>query len=104
MVLEGLFLFFSFFPCCGFELRASCLVDRWLYHMSHSDSDFCVGYFQDRVSPNSSPGLALNCDPTDLCLLATGTGWVLVAHACNPSYTGGRDQEDHGLKLALKIV
>jgi hypothetical protein len=23
---------------------------------------------------------------------------VLVAHACNPSYSGGRDQEDHGLK------
>jgi hypothetical protein len=23
-----------------------------------------------------------------------------VAHACNPSYLGGRDQEDHGLKPA----
>jgi hypothetical protein len=23
-----------------------------------------------------------------------------VAHTCNPSYTGGRDQEDHGLKPA----
>jgi hypothetical protein len=23
-----------------------------------------------------------------------------VAHACNPSYSGGRDQEDHGLKAA----
>jgi hypothetical protein len=23
-----------------------------------------------------------------------------VAHACNPSYSGGRDQEDHGLKSA----
>jgi hypothetical protein len=22
--------------------------------------------------------------------------WALVAHACNPSYSGGRDQEDHG--------
>jgi hypothetical protein len=21
--------------------------------------------------------------------------WVLVAHSCNPSYSGGRDQEDH---------
>jgi hypothetical protein len=21
--------------------------------------------------------------------------WALVAHACNPSYSGGRDQEDH---------
>jgi hypothetical protein len=25
---------------------------------------------------------------------------VLVAHACNPSYSGGRDQEDHSLKSA----
>jgi hypothetical protein len=25
---------------------------------------------------------------------------VLVAHTCNPSYSGGRDQEDHGLRLA----
>jgi hypothetical protein len=23
-----------------------------------------------------------------------------VAYACNPSYSGGRDQEDHGLKQA----
>jgi hypothetical protein len=23
-----------------------------------------------------------------------------VAHACNPSYSGDRDQEDHGLKTA----
>jgi hypothetical protein len=25
-------------------------------------------------------------------------GQAPVAHACNPSYSGGRDQEDHGLK------
>jgi hypothetical protein len=25
---------------------------------------------------------------------------VLVAHTCNPSYSGGRDQEDHGSKPA----
>jgi hypothetical protein len=24
-----------------------------------------------------------------------------VAHTCNPSYSGGRDQEDHGSKSAL---
>jgi hypothetical protein len=24
---------------------------------------------------------------------------AIVAHACNPSYSGGRDQEDHSLKL-----
>jgi hypothetical protein len=28
------------------------------------------------------------------CLLSQ----MLVAHACNPSYLGGRDQEDRGLK------
>jgi hypothetical protein len=27
-------------------------------------------------------------------------GWVLVAHAWNPSYSGGRDQEDCGSKPA----
>jgi hypothetical protein len=26
---------------------------------------------------------------------------VLVAHACTPGYSGGRDQEDHGLKPVL---
>jgi hypothetical protein len=26
--------------------------------------------------------------------------WVPIGHTCNPSYSGGRDQEDHGLKLA----
>jgi hypothetical protein len=26
--------------------------------------------------------------------------WVPVAHTCNPSYSEGRDQEDHGLKPA----
>jgi hypothetical protein len=26
--------------------------------------------------------------------------WVLVAHACNPSCSGGRDQEDQDLKPA----
>jgi hypothetical protein len=27
---------------------------------------------------------------------------VLVAHACNPSYPGGRYQEEHSSKSALK--
>jgi hypothetical protein len=27
-----------------------------------------------------------------------------VAHTCNPSYSGGRDQEDHSSKPARKIV
>jgi hypothetical protein len=27
-------------------------------------------------------------------------GWASVAHSCNPSNSGGRDQEDHGLRSA----
>jgi hypothetical protein len=27
-------------------------------------------------------------------------GLALMAHTCNPSYSGGRDQKDHGSKLA----
>jgi hypothetical protein len=30
----------------------------------------------------------------------TYSGWALVAHSCNPSYSGGRDREDHGSKPA----
>jgi hypothetical protein len=26
--------------------------------------------------------------------------WASVAHTCNPSYSGGRDQEDHSSKPA----
>jgi hypothetical protein len=29
------------------------------------------------------------------------TGQVPVAHGCNPNYSGGRNQEDHGSKPAL---
>jgi hypothetical protein len=28
------------------------------------------------------------------------SSWAPVAHTCNPRYSGGRDQEDHGLKPA----
>jgi hypothetical protein len=31
-------------------------------------------------------------------------GQAPVAHACNRSYSGGRDQEDHGSKPAQEIV
>jgi hypothetical protein len=33
-------------------------------------------------------------------ILKRKEGWVLVAHACNPSYLGDRDQEDGSLKPA----
>jgi hypothetical protein len=29
----------------------------------------------------------------------THISWVLMANDCNPSYSVGRDQDDHGLKL-----
>jgi hypothetical protein len=29
-------------------------------------------------------------------LLKCDSGWVLVTHICNCSYSGGRYQEDHG--------
>jgi hypothetical protein len=29
-------------------------------------------------------------------LKETYFSWVLIAHTCNPSYSGGRDQEDCG--------
>jgi hypothetical protein len=28
----------------------------------------------------------------------------MVTHTCNPSYSGGRDQEDHGSKPALNPI
>jgi hypothetical protein len=41
----------------------------------------------------------LLCQLNDLVLKEDGRR-VLVAHACNPRYPGGRDQEDHSLKPA----
>jgi hypothetical protein len=29
------------------------------------------------------------------------TVWALVAHVCNPSYSGGRDQKDHSWQIVL---
>jgi hypothetical protein len=38
------------------------------------------------------------------CITLITLSWVPVAHACNPSYSGGRDQEDHGSKSAGQTV
>jgi hypothetical protein len=35
-----------------------------------------------------------------ICLIKSIRIQMLVAHACNPSYSGGTDQEDHGSKPA----
>jgi hypothetical protein len=49
-----------------------------------------------RDSYNDHPTLFIVCQES----LKPHLGQVLVAHACNPSYTGGRDQEDLGSKPA----
>jgi hypothetical protein len=33
-------------------------------------------------------------------LLKACLSWALVSHDCNPSYSGGRDEKNHGLKPA----
>jgi hypothetical protein len=40
------------------------------------------------LDPNLSPHIKIN------------SSWVPVAHACNPSYSGGRNQKDYGSKPA----
>jgi hypothetical protein len=37
-----------------------------LYHLNHTSSPFCCGYFGDGVLKNYFPGLASNQDPPDL--------------------------------------
>jgi hypothetical protein len=32
--------------------------------------------------------------------ISTNGSWLLVAYDCNPSYLGGRDQENHGTRPA----
>jgi hypothetical protein len=43
----------------------------------------------------------LNADLLIILYLYAMGSQALVAHACNSSYSGGRDQEDHGSKPAL---
>jgi hypothetical protein len=37
---------------------------------------------------------------TDLHTTKEIAGWRLVAHTCNPQYSGGRDQEGYGSRPA----
>jgi hypothetical protein len=57
-----LLLLFFVFAILGLELKA--------YSLSHSPALFCEGFFWDRISQIICPGLALNCDPPDICLLS----------------------------------
>jgi hypothetical protein len=52
---------FSFFAVLGLEL--------WAYTFCWPF--FCDGFFQDKSLSNYLPRLALNCDPSDLCLLSS---------------------------------
>jgi hypothetical protein len=59
---------FAFLRYWGFFLRTSCLLDRHCYHLTHSTSPFCLGYFWDTVSWIISSGLPSNCDSPYLYL------------------------------------
>jgi hypothetical protein len=48
---------------------------------------------------SSNPSATKKTKNSKTCL-----SWVPVAHACNPSFSGGRDQEDRGSKPAPGIV
>jgi hypothetical protein len=124
-----------------------CSTGAWTHLEPLCQLYFCVWrFFWDKVLQNYLPGLALNLNPPDLCLLSswyyrcepslpdsksvvskayscpsqwsyrehwllqvtqmeicqqeTLTSQAAVAHSCNPSYSGDRDQEDHGSKPA----
>jgi hypothetical protein len=51
--ISVIILYLKFFGSMGFELRVSHLGGRpftTFYHLSHTISPFCFGYFRDRVS------------------------------------------------------
>jgi hypothetical protein len=64
-------LLLLFLEVLGFELRASCLVGRSSTIGFTSPNLLGVGYFRDRVSRTICPGLALNLNPLELCLLSS---------------------------------
>jgi hypothetical protein len=58
-----IFYLFIFLVGLEFELRSSRLQCRRLYHLSHTSSPFCSGYFGDGGLSNYLPVLASNLDP-----------------------------------------
>jgi hypothetical protein len=48
---------------------------------------YCISHFTNETD-----------EPLNIIIYKTG--WMLVAHSCNPSYSGGRDQKDCGLMPA----
>jgi hypothetical protein len=51
-----------------FELRAFTLAKQALYHLSHTSSPFCSGYFGDGDIANYLPRLASKLNPSDFSL------------------------------------
>jgi hypothetical protein len=60
---------FTFFG--GFEVRVSCLLGRHSYSLSHSASPFFLWWIFFEILPTICPGMALDLDPPDLCLLSS---------------------------------
>jgi hypothetical protein len=52
--------FFLFFGGPGVCTQSLALAKQVLYHLSHTSRAFCSGYFEDGVSMNYLPGVALN--------------------------------------------
>jgi hypothetical protein len=68
-------------------------IDMTLYVSGHSFEHICSEWWKEPVAqcqgPNETPQGAIILKKLKNCQ---------VAHACDPSYSGGRDQEDPGLK------
>jgi hypothetical protein len=66
-IFDGIVTFFFFFFFWDWGLNFA--LTKWvLYHLSHTSSPFCSGYFGGGVLPTIHPKLASNCDPLHLSL------------------------------------
>jgi hypothetical protein len=74
----------------GFKLRASCLIASTLSLKPHSQSPESITVIYKKLWLKSGEAYALKIY----------FSLVLVAHMCNPSYSGGRDHEDQDWKPA----
>jgi hypothetical protein len=62
--------------------------------------DLLIGWWQMKGGKNHTVTAASNGGQENSSVKNTGS-WTLVAHTCNPSHSGGRDQEDCSSKSAL---
>jgi hypothetical protein len=54
----------------------------------------------EKLVVGSKDGLKEATAFEEISAIRKNLSWVSVAHTCNPSCSGGRDQEDQGLKPA----